>query len=764
MPREFNTVAREQLDRQHGAFPAQVVKVEYKTGTKYYSDRVWEIRTNTPNLTLTTEARVIQWPESIKLTADPERAGGFGSGTFTLQDSDGKLLTEFSTQPGVQGALCEIALLWNVESSTGLIEPQLWENRTVLARGVLSAPTYNDATVAWDCQFQTLDKFYDKDLGFRLDQNQFADVRCMADEGKIIPIAFGNPVLRVPSVLIERPGFGHLVSELNLHDDWFELQMSGAAGAFDTSGATKTYYIGYPHNWEEITGSFQNPTLNPNRITVATRGHVVASGNSPGMAGIGGQQFILLPQSAFANAAATNYSGHMMSLQIAGVWVETMITMWQLSGANVIVAYAGSLVVAANTPFKVMRWPGFIPKWPAGTPVYEAGDWTYACNFLSSVAVDRVEAQATITPPGGGNPERTWFTANSSNYTVNLDNKTWNSQLGRGVADEGLTTVTIDKAPSILGFEDNTIYVTLQGPELIYGALSTIAVEFAPHVAEVLANRKWLGNVKAEHIDSTGINTANQWIAAQRPVRLAFAVVEQIRFAELLDKIGWNGTCAVFWDQGQLNVQEWPTITAPGDEVETITLGNTGEFPKLTYIAFDEIPTEATGEFKPYPIHEGLTYRRVSTDGRADLGERSKQMRFELLQKPTSVVRALNFWFAHYLHRHVKVDSTASVVKLLAMSIVDCGRVDWDHALDSIMDEKGIVTEHSYSFWSAAQGLVPKLDFTIESKKWDYTIDAVADPSDDLCRPAAGDVPSIDPSYGWPDTQGETPPIAGGGS
>lgn len=746
MPRTFT--ASTELKRKNGSFPVLALLINHDSGRRVYTDQDVSIT----GIPVTPEVRIVEWG-SIDQQIDPERVGGFASAQIKLQDADDAVAALFATSPGIQSTVCELSILYWIPDPAGVLPDTLqsWSDRTIIDRGTFAAPKFEAKDKVWTCEFRNLASFYDRSIGFRLDQNSFADIRCSAEEGKILPIPFGDPVFRVPTVMIERPGedaIGEAI--LEQHDATFNLINDGADTAFTTDGTVKTYYIGYQYNYEEVEGYFADEVNHPKTITITSRGSILASGTSSGRFASGGFQFFTIDQADLADHTIPRI-GNPFWIFIDGAWKGLIVTQWKLEGSVVVIGYLGAFENDAGigTPWKLGRWPGYIPRWPPGTPVYEEGDFVYALSHLPVKSVEKIEARARIQATGGGEPQAQWYSMTSSSYTVDLDNRTYNTQLGRSSADPGLATITVDRPPTTYGFEDNRLFATMRG--ILHNA--TDPATTAPQVIKAIAQSRWLGDFDSDHVDATVLDSSTA------SINVAFAITEERKLAELLGEIAFNGGCGVFWDQGIIHCEEWPQ-QGSGTGYQ-ITPSNAAGYPTKEIVNLEDIYTEAVAIWRPYAEAKEYRYMRKSTAGAAALGRRVKEFEFRLLQRPTAVAAALNQWFHWYLNTQVRLTCDDIMPAFLETSLLDFAAIEWTLPTSTPISHDGVVVRSGIVFPDLQAGKTLAAKTTLLGNLWPYTIDAVTLPSDDECEPSPSDVPEIDPGWGQPISQGETPAGSG---
>ena len=230
MARTLTSAATTAKNTTNGAFPIYVLEIQWGggTGTKYYAGEVL----TSP---VTAEGRVIDWG-SIQIGAEPGRAGGHGQVQITLADPDLALKPLLETSPGPINKKAFIHLFFS-----GGTWPT---DRVTIFGGVLDSPCeWDDARAQWRIAFKGLESLYNRQVGRYIDRDIFNDVACSECEGQIIPIAYGNPVRRIPCCIIERPGQSALYSTLQPFDSALYIQNTATNDLFTTSGTHPDCWI-----------------------------------------------------------------------------------------------------------------------------------------------------------------------------------------------------------------------------------------------------------------------------------------------------------------------------------------------------------------------------------------------------------------------------------------------------------------------------------------------------------------------------------------
>jgi hypothetical protein len=751
MMRTLSTTAAAAVAARTGTSLQRWLSIDWggATGVLYYSD---EPRA-TPDDYQDAAAVVVQWGEFSR-SVRPGELGGFGETTLVLADPTGVLGTAINTRPGIQGRVAEISL-----SFPG----QVWADRIVLARGTLAAPKWSSETRLWSFTFRSLEHHYGKQIGFRLDRNDFADVACSAQEGKILPIAFGDPVLRVPAVLVDRPGHAMLSAEFNIHDTTLTIDRTIEDGLFVRDNLFKQFYLGWPNNFETITARFTGVLDETMTLSVSSREFVDASGNSPGVFASGGLRFQQIERWKVPDWE-TPRTNHAVWWYIAGAWHMTTVTMWKLVGTYILIGYEGSLTISTGTPWKMAKYPGLVPIWPQGTPIHEAGTWKYVCNAVPSKEVTNVQAPAQVPVAGGGTPGVTWFDFDPEYWSAQLDDRTWNEQLGRTPdpdGDPGVTSIYLDRPPTALGFSEDTVYVTLHGPQIDPEDEDSDSLDNAPAIIERLMTDAALGAAPAEHVNSTEIAATKAWLLANRNIKTAIAITEAASLADIIAEIAYAATCAAFFDFGQLVVLPWPEFDDTA--VATFTQSNvTSRALSITYHPLSDLPTIVLFDWHPYPTAETYRYVRRSVQAVADVGRHEKTIELKHIQRPTSVALAADFWAAYWVNRQATVSVGDAFLDSLPVRCTDPVRVLWTRpGASAVVDDTGIVIGIRHQIADLKNRQPDALEFEVELNLIAYTIETVS-VSDFVCDSSVGYHPNPSPNFGWPSSEGETPPTGVG--
>lgn len=740
--RAFATGVETELAKQTSAFPQKYLTIYWSTGTLHYSD---EPRA-TPDDPQDAEARVISWGEYSQ-RIEPGTLGGFGETQILLSDEDDALRAKIDAKPGIQGVLAEVSIRFPGVS---------WTDRIVFARGHLTQPAWDSVTRIWTFRFQSLESFYSRKLGFRLDRNDFADVKCSAQEGRVIPIAYGNPVLRVPAVLVDWPGRAQLADQFDIHETTLTIDRTISQGHFDRDNVFKDFYIGWPGNFEVVRARFTGVLNETKSLTVLRREFIDAEGLSPGVFSSEGLRFQMINRWEVPDWQTPRIN-HAIWWYIGGEWVMTTVTMWKLRASQIIIGYEGELTIATGTPWRLGKYPGMVPVWPAGTPITEEGDWHYIANFVPSKSVDYVQVKQSIQTPGGGQVDPAWYDVTETYWTATLNDKTWNAELGREVDDDGVTSVTIDRPPFAVNIPDDQIYVTLKGPVNDSGA----AMDSAPDICRHLLSNEWLGNAPADQVNDDAIDAAIEWLANNRNIKTAFCIVDATPLAEVIATVARDATCISWFDNGALVVEPLPEFDDDVDD--TLTTGRIdGSAVRLTYRDMRELATVTLVDWWPYPSAKKYTFVRRSPEAIEDLGRTESRMELKTLQRPTSVALAADYWAAWNVSQQADLTMGAAFLNSYLLTFGDIVRMRWAPTPGTtVLDQSGIITGVRHRLADGSVPVPDQIEFDAVVRLMEYEIEAV-EVDDFMCQPSVGDLPNPGPNYGFPDSEGETPPTDAG--
>lgn len=702
MPRTLTSAAATEAAKSSGAQPIYILQIDWggATGTKYYSDR----ELSSP---VTAEARVMSWG-NIQTEAKPDHVGGHGQVSVELLDTDHSLQNLFDTQPGVTAKRAFVKLYFGGTT---------WgtDDITLFAGVIAGQVEFDEPRATWRVNLKDLSAHFDKSIGVPCTRDKFPSIKCTDHEGEIIPIAYGDPVKRVPSRLIVQPSHATLVRAFGIHDTTLSLsQTANQMGV--TPGVDVTLTVGTPGLWERVTGQFATGTTNV--LTVTSRTAFLASGTSPGVYAYQGGQYLVISK-ADVPTPSLQRNGYPLWVKKDDQWVGAFVVdNWIDVGASIAVLREPvNIQFTTGMEWKLGASPGFIPHWPTGTSVYVGGEWVYACNHLPSEEVTAVEMAARAKAPDGSTGDLAFYRMSSSYYTVNLDNRTYNTELGRAAGDPGITTVTLSRPPIEYGAED-VLYVTLRATTDDETS-SGNALSGPDEIISSLLTSEWLGNIDSSYVATLpSISTT-----------MAFAITEESKLHDVCSNIAFQAGALYFWDEGKAQLVEMSntlsgsTFTADRDAIADQSL-------RLSHADLEAAHTVAVGKFKPTMASPDVRYLRRSAGAIAQYGERRKEINFWALQDPDEVADRLSFWLGWYLSQQ-RTAKFRTFLNGVALRPGDVITVDYsDGAGNAILSSKlARVTRVSHRPPSASGGSMPEIEVEADYSVWSFSVDAFTEPA-----------------------------------
>lgn len=713
MSRTLTASATTEKNKTNGAFYHRILAIEFggATGTKYYAEEL--LHGPVP-----CEGRIVDWGQ-MSLSATPGKVGGFDQLTITFEDSDRSLRSLFETFPGVQNKLAYV-YMW--------FEGTDWDTDKIpLFAGVLSTPlSWSDQSVLWSISMKGLQEYFDKSIGHLIKQQDFSEVNCSECDGKIIPIVYGNPCRRVPACVIDRPGqgylgqtFGPLDNALFIHDE--------AAKLYFTYGSAITLVVGTPGNYETVTGSFSSATTKT--FTITDRSSWLASGTVSGIFATGGDRYVMINEIDLDDPSISR-GGYPLWLNNGTGWRSMMVTYWSDQGSQIaIVQEPPDYTVDTSTQYVIGATPGFIPNWTVGTPVYEIGDYTYLLNYLPSKEVVRLEARGKSNAPGGGDQVDLFMEYSSSAYSVNLNNKAYNSALGRESGDDGVTTVTISSPPAKNGFSDNKVYATIKGIMNTDGD----AMEDPAEVIKHLLTNEFLGNISTDFIDSSSFTDA----ASSIVTKFAFAIQEEKKLNELVSNLAQQANSLLFWDQGKASLKFIETSFS--DHQLALTPSNVrADSIKVEMTPDKDLPTEMIAKFKQAIPSPEQRLSRTSDEAVTNFKEKKEEIDLWGYQLPTSVAKSTENWLAYKLliNRIITISTFLNGLHLQPGDVVILNYADGngDLVFDGLY---GRIRAIRHTAANIKNNTMEEIQLTIETNLWDFTINT-ATPLDEQCSQPVG--------------------------
>ena len=723
MTRTITSATLTEKTKTDGAEPVYILEVQYggATGTKYYAAE---------DLTspVTAEGRVLSWG-NITVSGEIGKIGGFDSTTIQLGDADHVLDALWKVSPGVQNKKAYLHLYFGGTT---------WaDDKVTVAGGVLAAPKWSSVNSSWEVTLKSFDHLFDKSVGTPLTRQAFPEVICSDCDGDIIPIAYGSPVKRVPACLIDRPGYGYLAWPLGPNDTYMYLHDTATNLGFPVDS---TIHIDVGS--EYITGCFCN-SGDRTQFTIYSRQIFDGVGQVAGFLGSGGLQYVLIPRASFADfdhldqTTPASRFGAAIEFFYDGLWHIYSVSMWIITGSNVAVLPQGSANIQVGTPWRVSSTGSTFVNWPAGTQVGQRGIWTYVCNHLPSESVERVEVRAPYRFANGAQVE-TWYEYAPSAYAASLNNKSFNAQLGRGAADQGVTTVRLGLSPIALGLSSNKIWVTLKG---IRG--STYAYTDPVSIIEHMITHNHMGGISSSFVDATSFADAYAGVST---TAMAFVITDRKKLSELVDDIAHQGFCQAWWDNGKIHLAAIDNTLDSGDVVWTATDTNIKEESlEISEVDVNEWTTEMTSNYQPTAGPDPDQHIvRTSNAAAAQYGKHEDDLDLWCFQSVSQVAAATEHWLTYNLARQrtVRLESYLNAIHVQPGDVVKVSHLDGDgnHVLNN-----QLVRVTRTELKPGAEGEIDTVSIEGEYTLWSWTIEA-ATFTDIECFQPVNDQPQGNPS------------------
>lgn len=187
-----------------GVEPITIVKIEWDSGTIYYSEKTFTLGA------INAQGKILTF-NPIQAVRKTDVIGEAAGATLLLDDTDGSLKTIINTEV-IEGKLVTI-----YQHFTGNDQADL----TILLHGKIAGG------IGWSEGERTLDisidaNIEDKEVGFAPDEDDVEDITPDAIDVPW-PLCFGT-VIHVPAVRVKREPIGHLLEGINQNYDEFEIQ------------------------------------------------------------------------------------------------------------------------------------------------------------------------------------------------------------------------------------------------------------------------------------------------------------------------------------------------------------------------------------------------------------------------------------------------------------------------------------------------------------------------------------------------------------
>jgi len=478
--------------------------------------------------------------------------------------------------------------------------------------------------------------------------------------------------------------------------------------------------------------------------TIISRGSTLASGTTSPLYGAGGLAYMVIPESALADPDK-DLRGFVIIVETPQGWQSFVISDWiDIGNGRAVVPESEEIDFAEGQPWKILTTVGQIPVWPVGTEVTIGGEYKFAVSHTPLESVDVLEVKGTVN--NGGQSIR-YFELAPEDYTVELNDKSFNDSLDRGPADPGITTVTINFSPRDYGSENDVIYIT-GSHELI---------DPVDILTEILQS-EWLGNIDPSDypIDTTG---------AASDVTPAFALTEPFKLHDTVSDLAQQCGLLLFWDGGKIcirSVKPWDALGTPAFTASNANIA-AGSFG----LTFEDGPAEVNrliAVWKPSVSgQKEFRYTREAPQAIELYGEKTKEMKFWALQNKQDVAAMATFWLAYWLGAQREVRIT-SFLNALQVQPADTVAVNYRRADNNtaIVNSPGRITQVNHTPADAQSQQMETVEMTCLLRGQIFSITAVPDQDECAVTPGSED----DEGLPGQDDRGEqgdiaNPPAAG---
>jgi len=748
--RTLTAAAQLEAVKRDGQHPIRLVSIEWANGVEWYSSE----KLNPGEFGLDSINNQLFTTPAPIFSNDGEHVGTVSEYQLQLSDSDGGLRSRVNALgAGIHRMRIGVFHFWR---GAGLTWPA---DRVTLIDGVCTGIEFNCAAQVWTIKVRSWEARHWKEIGVKASRQVFPEMPCDEEGRAIVPLVYGNPCRRVPGVLIDRPGHTWLASPLEWTDTSATIVGNAPARKFPLD-TTINVYVGQPGNTEKLTGSFSSSAPSVFNITdrsswyaqgeanTDTGALVIANGNNSSLHAIAlpyedGSGNELIPGGATADLA-----GHMVAIKSGSTWYNLMATMWHPTTRYVVVAFKGNLPMSSSGStfyaWRFSQYPGFLVRWPVGAEMVEGSPWVYAVNSTQSYSVERVEAVRQENQEGraytGDVKKQLWFTYDASAYSVNLNNTTYNSAIGREPSDPGITTVAVDPPPHALNM-DPGVWVTLKGA---IDADSQLPAETPDTVLRHLLRDVTAAQIPAEFVDDQSLVDAQAKLATTgRQLRIAFAVRESQQVWEIAQQVAAQSTCQIDIVDGKVTLtaleQRGTATSSLVDSTDsTVAPGRTHSEQDA-----EQWPAKAIGRIERFPGDPNPDIVMGVEDAWTTYGPYERKFNWSAFQLGSQGKLVQDFWQKWLLEKH-SVESQLRFVDAFEMVPGDM--------LDCDLSRTGTSQNHVHQV-TAGIG-----EYPTESSSKEWTATPISATYDDQC----GIIPVVfhgNPPFGWHGVigVGETP-------
>lgn len=649
MPRSLPAAVSGVVDDTDGVFVYRILEMQASGAGSptYYSDRVLTTGGGDP---VTTAAQLVMSWGNITSNLREGKIGGHSSLSFSIKDPTNALGTAFAANSvGISDFVVRLWVWLPDDASTFSADAILEFD------GRLSESSFSEEDATWELTAEDQASQLSKDIGVIANGNAFSDLGCSESNRKILPVVYGAPVARVPMTLVDQPGRTLLGADLTICASELTIPVQAGNAGF-TTASTIQLAVGVPGNYEIIRGSFANDaattftfsdtTGNPagtpsTPTTIPGRSRVLFKGSSTGTYAEGGVTYLAIHKNDLPDPSDPgDYRGYLIAFPtlscatyIMADWIEVG------SDTRAILRQPTGVTFPAGGGLAYIVINGAIPVWRTGVQVYEVGAYTFCASHLPVASVTRVEGMIAQGDAG----DQVFATLDSGQYTTTLNNKTYNTSIGRLAGDDGITTIALSKDPFSLGFIDGTVFATV-----------STTIKNAIDVIEDLLFNEFNGGLSTSLKDTTAFTAAKAAISRD----VAFALTEVFDLDKTVSDIAMQAGAALIWDLGKAVPIALTATPASGGTAFDQTHMKPNSLT-VTELSRKDTPNQIEGSFKfTIPGIERRVIRVVAAAVTA-FGENKHKIDVWAFQSANEAGTTAGFWLEYKQSEQRQVEFTA---------------------------------------------------------------------------------------------------------
>jgi len=624
--------------------PYNVLKLEFSSGDKYYSDR--NFGTGDASSIANAQARVKSWGNVNSLTREAA-VNPVGDLSIVLNDTDGAIKNIIDSEVVYR----KRATLYQLVEGDATPCPVLI--------GVINAPVrWNEDVREVHLDITDISILFETEVGYVADREDLPNL-AKQDEGQTLPIVYGK-VKRVKGVLIKTGARTELAADLLGAEDNAVVTHFIVS---DASDFPQNQVIDVQIENEIIRGYFTGNTFKINQRAVGIINSHVSAAATDGahiidfsLPDVGENYFCAHGYFVYAEppGCADSFAYRYRAIQkyASAERVLTLNTPFYecVNGTN-------EWILPPGTPYKIKTLPALHYT---GAEVQELVDgFVYVVNDRASLAVHKVEVWGKKSASTSAGEVLTsevegWVEVDPTWYEVNLDDTTT-------LPGHHLTTITFFRLPKDLSenFLSNEIYADVSG---VYEDSSLVTNPSAV-IKKILKDDLGLTD------DDLDLDSFSDAQTRLDDFEFAFALNEKRRGLDLCADLAFQARCCLLWEGGKARLQYLEnkagmsqlTINNLNIRRDTLTIQQT----PLT-----EVVSELTARYKEGGQDRSLTL--IDADAETTYGRRTKEIELWAYSQRRFVNKIAAFWLSRwkYVHSEIRFRTFLAALKLERLDYV----------------------------------------------------------------------------------------------